>query len=294
MKAVATFGAVTAALIAVLFWAGNFVVARGLQEDGNISAFSIALGRWLIAFVALTPFIPMNGRLLRRLFKDHSWRLLAIAGFGVFGFASFTYLAARGTTSASLSIIALLSPVIIAVYHIIHGHQSYGHRGWVSLALGIIGASFLVINQLSQAYSNPIWMVFMFLAAFCWSMYNLLVEQLNFYPSIILVWVTAGLGSALLLPAALIETWVFGYELPLDQGGLIALIYLGLGVSVLGYVLWTRAIFTLGSGLTSIIYLTIPAITAILAFIFFREPLTALQLIGMMTLIAAVALLKNN
>ena len=57
------------------FWAGNLVLGRALA--GDFPPVSLAVGRWLVAFVALAPFVAHQAWAERDLLCRH-WRLVEI------------------------------------------------------------------------------------------------------------------------------------------------------------------------------------------------------------------------
>ena len=75
-------------VLTALFWAGNWVIARGIQ--GYMSPIAMAFWRWLAALVLLLPFvvapIAREWAVIRR-----SWKVLALLGvIGVVAFNTLT------------------------------------------------------------------------------------------------------------------------------------------------------------------------------------------------------------
>ena len=63
--------------IAVLFWAGNWVIARALRFDAPPVA--LAFWRWSVALVILSPFAYAHVRRQWHLIAG-SWRVLCLLG----------------------------------------------------------------------------------------------------------------------------------------------------------------------------------------------------------------------
>ena len=100
--------------LAPLFWAGNFVVARGIHEI--VPPLSLAFWRWV---PALAIFLLLFGRQMldkRRLLIGH-WKLLAVLGLtSVTNFTIFIYLALHATTVVNTALINSFYPILIVVF----------------------------------------------------------------------------------------------------------------------------------------------------------------------------------
>jgi drug/metabolite transporter (DMT)-like permease len=99
-----------ASILAVLIFAANYVVGRGVRED--TPPFTLGFFRWFGAAVILMPFA------LRGMRDDWSalagkWRVIAASGFlmPVVG-ASFAYVALTTTTAINASVVQIALPVL--------------------------------------------------------------------------------------------------------------------------------------------------------------------------------------
>src|SRR5687767_5903388 len=85
--------------LATLFWAGNFVAARGLRDE--VDPVTLNFARWLVAFVLFIPFVwrdvLAHSRVVLR-----EWRLMLGLGLtGIAAFHSLVYVALQTTTATS-------------------------------------------------------------------------------------------------------------------------------------------------------------------------------------------------
>src|SRR5689334_21617491 len=98
-------------ILTVLFWAGNWVIARGMQA--YMSPIAMAFWRWLAAFAILLPFVvrPLVAEwsVLRR-----SWKILTLlAVLGVAAFNTFTYTGLKYTEATNAVLLNSIIPVLI-------------------------------------------------------------------------------------------------------------------------------------------------------------------------------------
>src|SRR6185436_4615984 len=97
------------------------------------------------------------------------------------------------------------------------------------------------------------------------------------------------LGTIILLP-------FYFYELN-DKGGIAvnaanisAIVYLGLGASVICFLIWNKAIHALGSGRTALFGNLIPIFSSIEAVIILHEQFTWIYVISMILVFAVIVL----
>ncbi|NTV11105.1 MAG: EamA family transporter, partial [Zoogloea sp.] len=78
-------------VLTTLFWSGNMVVGRGLRDA--IPPVSLAVGRWIIAFLLTLPFAWPHLPVLRDL-SLRQWGVLVVLGvLGVGAYNTLAYLA---------------------------------------------------------------------------------------------------------------------------------------------------------------------------------------------------------
>src|SRR5690242_1125219 len=101
------------ALLAVIIWSGNFVVARAVFKQ--IPPVSLAFYRWLLASILITPFVLKKIKGEWPVIK-RSWIYLFFAALtGIALFNTFVYIGAHYSTAINLTLIGTTSSPIIAV-----------------------------------------------------------------------------------------------------------------------------------------------------------------------------------
>lgn len=282
------------ALLATLIWSGNFIVAKGVTRE--IPPIALSFFRWLIASLIM---LPIASRHLRREWPliKRSWHFLfwiALAGISLFN--TFVYIGAHYTSAINLALIGTTSSPIMSVFF---ARLFLKERvGWLRLAgmvLCICGVLYLLCGGnweqlLSLHFSKgDLWVL---LAAFCFAVYNTMVKKkpagissTNFLFTIFC------LGTLLILPAFVIEATS---NLPIAWNFrlVFAVLYLGLGASVICFLIWNAAIHKLGAGRTALFGNLIPVFSSIEAVILLHEQVSHAHLVSF--ILVGIGLLIAN
>src|SRR3954451_23577237 len=129
--------AYTLLVLTVLFWAGNWVIARGIQ--GYMSPIAMAFWRWLVALVVLLPFIvrPVltEWPALRR-----SWKILTLLGvIGVGAFNTLTYTGLKYTTATNGVLLNSVIPILVIAISVVFLREPLNGLRAVGVAISLSG-----------------------------------------------------------------------------------------------------------------------------------------------------------
>jgi drug/metabolite transporter (DMT)-like permease len=265
---------------AALFWAGNFVAGRAVH--GALDPLSLNFWRWIVAAAALLPLAwrrldPGQARLLRA-----HWRLvLALAATGVAGFNTVLYAALARTPAVNALLVFAATPAVVALLaRAALGERCPGARG-AGIALSLLGAAVLAARGDPAALPGPDADAGDAAAAagvLIWACYTVLLRRRppGLDPLALLA-ATVAVGLALMLPA-----WLWcGARLPPPRPPvLLALAYLGLCASVLGFLAWTRGVGLVGPARAGVDLNLVPVFGAGLAVALLGEALAAYHLAG--------------
>ncbi|MDB5964387.1 MAG: family transporter [Polaromonas sp.] len=191
-----------------LFWAVNYIVARA--APGVIGPATLALGRWLVAALALLCFCGPELWQRRREVLAQGWQYLVLGVLGMLVCGAGVYEGARSTSAMNMALIYAASPVLIAL-----GAALWlGERFSWPQALGVVLALAGVVNVVVRGQWTALasvqfvagdgWIV---AATIAWAAYALLLKK---WPSAL--GVTARFaaiclaGVLVLLPFALWES----------------------------------------------------------------------------------------
>ena len=264
------------ALIAVIVWGGNFVIARGVSKQ--ISPITLAFYRWSLATLILFPIAWKQFRTELPIIRLHIPNLLFAALFGITLFNTLVYVAGHYTTAINLALIGTTSsPIMSTLLAYFFLKEKPGGLRIVGMLFCITGILWLLSGGSWQNLRNfhfskgDIWILG---GAFCFAVYNILFRKKspNISPYAYLFTVFAA-GSLLLLPAWLLEKQQVAaivWTPPL----LGTILYLGAGTSVISFLCWNAAMERIGIGRTVLFGNLIPIISSWEALVFLGEKIT--------------------
>ncbi|MDZ4794649.1 MAG: DMT family transporter [Bacteroidota bacterium] len=280
------------AVLATFIWSGNFIVARAVNKD--ISPISLNFYRWLTASLLLLPFIIRKFKaewpVIRR-----SWHYLFwISLTGVALFNTFVYIGAHYTSAINLALIGTTSsPIMSVLFARIFLKEKIGWMKLAGMIVCIVGVLFLLSKGTIQNLvhlkfgEGDLWVL---LAAFCFAVYNTMVKKkpagispVNF------LFVIFSFGTLLVLPFFL---WEMNNSAPVVWNGPLigSILYLGVGASVICFLIWNTAIRYLGAGRTALFGNLIPVFSSLEAALFLHEDFTWVHITSMIIVFTGILL----
>jgi drug/metabolite transporter (DMT)-like permease len=260
--------------LTTVFWAGNWVVARGIQ--GYMSPVGMAFWRWFAALLILLPFaaLPMWRELatIRR-----SWKPLALLGFlGVSAFNTLTYMGLKYTTATNGVLLNSVSPVLIIAISVVFLREPLSARQLAGVMVSFAGVVAIVgrgsTDVLLALEVNP--GDLLVLAAMAgWAVYTICLRwrppelsSLAFTGTLITI------GVVLLLP---LHLWDYAQGPPTQWGALTvgAIAYFAIFASVLAYFFWNAAVERVGAARAGAFLHLIPLFGAALSWLLLGEAL---------------------
>lgn len=282
------------AVLAAFIWSGNFIVAKAVNKE--IPPISLNFYRWLLAAIIIYPIAIKQFKNEWPVIKK-SWHYLSWASLtGVALFNTFVYVGAHYTTAINLALIGTTSsPIMSVLFARIFLKEKVGWLKLSGMIICLAGVLFLLSkgdfqNLLSLKFTEgDLWVL---LAAFCFAVYNTLVKKKpagissrSFLFSIF------SFGTLLVLPFFIWETGQSA-QVKWDTSLFLSILYLGLGASVICFLLWNSAISKLGAGRTALFGNLIPVFSSIGAAIFLHEDFTWVHAVSM-TIVFTGILLAN-
>ncbi len=284
------------AILATIIWSGNFIIARSAKD--NIPPITLAFYRWLSATLILLPFtwklfVKELGILKKRLFY---FLLAAVTGVSMFN--TFVYIAGHTTEAINMALLGTTtSPIMSVILARIFLKELIPVSRVIGMLICIAGILLLLskgdINiLLSFSFTEGDW--WMLAAALTFAIYNVCVKKKpvsmsskNFLFTVFLI------GTILLLPFYLFELNANGgFEMNLTNLG--SIIYLGLGASVICFLLWNKSIEHLGAGRASLFGNLIPVFSSIEAVLFLHEKVSIIHLFSFVLVIIGLLIANLN
>ncbi len=260
-------------------FAGSFVAGKYTTVD--LGPLTTSLLRYVIAMVVLGLLISRSARPSKALTVARSdWGAMALLGlFGVVGYHYFFFLSLRYTATANTAIINAFNPVVTGVMAALFIGERLTRRQYAGIVLALLGVLTLLTrgnltNLLTLELNRGDGL--MLCAVLCWVVYSLIIKQLSQrYSGLTITFYAAVAGVGQLLGLAAAERWWQQLTL-VSWNSLLAIVYMGVAASGVAYLLFNLSIQQVGPTRTaSVVYSLVPIFVAALAWLFFREPLTA-------------------
>ena len=287
-----TYTGIALALITVIIWSGNFIIARGLYKQ--IPPVSLAFYRWSLASVIIF-FLGYKKFIAEKAFVFKNRRYLFwVALMGITLFNTFIYVAGHTTSAINLALIGTTaSPIFAVIISAIFLKETITPLRFTGLLFCIAGVVVLLskgsINTL-LAFRFTAGDVWTLLSAFVFSIYTVLVKRkpATISPITFLFVVFIG-GTLLLLPFFIIEKIMMPPVL-WDGHLLGSILYLGIGASVISFFFWNSAIARIGPVRTALFGNLIPVFSTLEAVWLLGETITVVHVISGLLVIAGLVL----
>jgi drug/metabolite transporter (DMT)-like permease len=276
------------ALAATALWSGNFIVARGLNHF--IPPVSLAFYRWLTAVLVFAPFAVQGVVREWPMVRRHVRYMTVTAFIGVTCFNTFIYIAGHTTTAMNLSLIAITFPVFVVVISRVLFREVLTVKRTLGILVVLTGVVCLITRgELARLLtirfvSGDLWML---ASAVLFAVFSILIKHKPDGISLYTFQFTLFfMGLVFLLPFFIWEQ----IRIPglfLNQATLPAVLYVGIFASLCAFLLWNRAIMTLGPSRAGMIYYTLPLFSGLLAYLVLGEN------IGLVHAVSAVLILSG-
>jgi drug/metabolite transporter (DMT)-like permease len=270
-----------------LFWAGNLVLGRAL--GASFPPVSLAVGRWLVALIALLPFVLTALRRQHTLLLAH-WRLIFACGaFGIAGYNALAYVALQTTPAASVAFVNSMLPLLVPLAAALLGVERISARTIAGIVTSFAGVTWIAaqgdlasLAGLSFAGGEMLTLI----AVANYALYSVLLRRkpATIEPLVFLA-ATMAAGLIVLAPFLAIEL-ALGARIPTDAASIGAVLYIGLFASLFAFILWNRCVATLGASVTGVSFHLVAVFTALLAFAVLYEPVRAFHLAGIALILA--------
>ena len=262
----------------VLLWGSAAIFTRWALDHSSVMAvlilrYGLALGALLLIGLSARRWLPQPGT---------RWRVAAtglvlIAGYSVFYFQAM----AHGITPGLLATLLGIQPILTLLLT----ERRFSAVRLLGLLLSLCGLTLVVWQSLLQAELSVAGLLFAAAALLCMTFGALMQKSIAQPPSQVLP-----LQYLVTLAAYLCLLPWQPWQVQIGTGLIIALLYLGLVISVAAQLLLYRLIS--GGNLvnvTSLFYL-VPVVTVVLDYLVLGNTLPALAVLGMCAILAGLAL----
>lgn len=280
-------------LVCVFFWGSVFPLAKMILQE--ISGLSLVIWRFLLASVCLALYLLARQtrwvKLQPRQFVTLA--LLGVLGVGGFNLALFEGLPHTDATNAAL--VMALNPLTTSVLAALMARRWLTGWQWSSLLMGLSGVALVItrgdLHLLQQQGVNHGDLLIV-LGMFCWSLFVVLSQRVNHWlPSMQFTLLTMVSGSLAIAFFSLFDPAVHPWpELQqLSTHSIWLLVYVSLFGTVVAYLFWNQGAAQLGPAKAALFFNLVPVFAALVG-LALGQPLTNVQMGGMLLVIAGLTL----
>ena len=272
-----------------LFWAGNFVVGRGVH--GDVPPVALAWTRWLIATLIILPFA------LKHLKRDWpviraNWLTLVLLGIvGVGCFNTFAYIGLNDTTALNALVLQSSGPVLIALTCFIVFADKFTPKLMLGIAVSLAGVMVIVTRGDPAVLTNftfnkgDLWIL---AALGTWAIYTAFLRKRPNIHFLSFTATTFFVGMAVNTPLFLAEHYS-GWQMQWDRQTMLAVAYVTIFPGILAYIFYNRSVELIGGTRSGLCLHLVPVFGAALAILFLGETLRIHHVAGFALVLMGVA-----
>lgn len=267
------------ALICIGMWGVSFVSTKVMLNHG-MHPVEIYIDRFLLAYVLIL-------LLKRTRWFSYNWRdegLLCLCGMlsGSVYFLAENF-ALEYTLVSNVSLLTSMSPLITAMLvGLLYKSERPGRGMILGSFIAFIGVACIIFNSSFNVEIKPLGDMLAIMAAFSWALYSLVLKKLDAtYDVWFISRKTFFYGVLTSLPFLIMEPPHFSVS---DIFGcwpvLGNLLFLGVGASLIGYLLWARTVKVMGAVKANNYMYFQPIFTMVFSVIFLHEVVTFFGYLG--------------
>jgi len=277
--------------LASLFWSGNWVAGRALRDA--FDPVTLNFWRWVVAAAVLAPFAWPGLRGKWPLLRRHAGLLLLLALTGVAVFQSLVYLGLRSTEVVNGVLLNSSLPLFMLLCSWAIERERASVRQVAGMLVSLAGILVIVSRgepaTLLQFRLHPgdAWIL---LAMPVWGVYSVLLRRRPAeLGGVAFLFVISAAGVLMLAPFAALQA-LLAPPRPPGAAAILAVLYMGIGASVLAFICWNRGVAAVGANAAGFTVHLLPAFGTLLAIAFLGEAFAGFHAAGIATILAGVLL----
>ncbi|MDP2793964.1 MAG: DMT family transporter [Sulfurisoma sp.] len=276
--------------LANLFWAGNWIVGRGMRAE--VPPIALSFWRWVIALACLLPLAwPYLKR--DRAVLAAGWRWLALLGIlGTCLYNALTYIGLQQTEAINGLLLNSFIPIVIVAL----AWAIQGKRVRPVEALGIAASFAGVLAVVARGDPRNLLLltlnigdIWILVSVVAWAAYTLLLPKRPAAHPLAFLFVIALIGVLATLPFYLLEI-AGGRHIHASTGSLLAIAYAGIFPAFLGFIFWNKGVEQVGASKAGLFIHLMPAFGILLAAVFLGEAMAAFHVVGISLIFGGIFL----
>ncbi|PFE94799.1 EamA family transporter [Bacillus thuringiensis] len=267
-----------------IFTGGTFNASKYAVQ--YFEAIHIAAWRFGIAAFVMLCLLKIRKDFDLEVWMQNRTYYLLLGIVGVFGFNFFFFLGMKYTEAVNGALIMATNPLVTTLLASVILREKIVKRQAIGMLLALIGVvfvltqvSFTILQHLSFSKGD----FYILLGNICWALYGVLGRRFIKTGNPIQ---TTTIGAlAFIIISSTQKSIVPVLEIPWLAWG--AILFMAIGMSVLGYLWWNNGIAQIGAARTSLFFNLVPVVTILISFIE-GVNITSAQSVGMILVITGV------
>ncbi len=282
-------------ILTTFFWAGAFIA--GKLSVPFIPVFTLTFLRFSIATIILYFVVAYKDKSNYKLTKKDIPIFLFTGIIGIFGYHIFFFIALKYTTAINSSLIGATNPIITTILCIIFLKDKITFKRVIGIILSFAGVFLTVTNaNFSLMYNISLNKgdLLMLIAVCMWAAYSVFSKKfIHKFTPLILTFYSFLFCSVFLVPFVIYERpWLLIKQIPYYS--FLAVIYMSIFASVIGYLVQQISIKHIGPSKTSIFINLVPIFSIILSVSILKENISVIKLFTTLIIITGVYICQKN
>jgi len=261
----------------------------------DIPPIALAFWRWtcssLLVFFLARPHLKHDWKMVTR-----NWPILILLSIiGVASFNTLVYTGLHWTIALNAFLMQSMMPVMILAMSFLIFREKITSVQATGVAFSLAGAFVIIVQGnigvlLSLSLNQGD--IFIFIAVICYAGYSVMLRKRPFIHPLSFLVVTFIIGSLILLPFYLWETWTVR-TISFNRSTFLAVGYVAIFPSIVSYFCFNRGVELIGANRAGLFLHLMPVFGSIMAIVFLGESLKWFHGAGI-TLIASGILLTTR
>ena len=265
-----------------MLWGSLYVVSQFVL--GKIPTFTVAMFRYLIAFIALS-FISLKSK--KEKIEKSDYKYFFIMGFiGYFISVDCQLLGTKISGGSMVSLINSLNPIIISVMAMIILNEKLEINKIIGIILSLFGVYMIVGTGANIEF---IGVLISFIAVIGWAFMSVISRKIsNKYSVLTLTKVSMLIATVCNIPVSFLEIQITHPLIQIDIGAILGILYMGIVCTAFTNILWNKSLSMLPANTCSAFYPIQTLTSSFLGVLVFHEILTTSFVLGTTFIIVGV------